>query len=261
MDRLYEGTKRASSDLWRTALAALVSVCAGCAPELLPTTPIATRPLGNSSGAGGRCLIVFLPGRRDHFGDYERRGFPRMAKKAGVTADFLEADAHIGYYRAETIVTRLHEDVIAPARARGAEKIWMVGISMGGLGAILYASQHSEELRGVIALAPFLGDEEPRLVEAAGGLRSYAVGAPRQVGDYERYLWGWLKSYTAEGASRPPIWIGFGAEDHLAPADRLLAEALPPGRTFVEPGDHDWKTWTRLWQDLLDAGILQRDCR
>jgi pimeloyl-ACP methyl ester carboxylesterase len=221
---------------------------------------MATRALGSSSGGPGRCLVLFLPGRRDSLGDYGRRGFPEMAARAGVVADYAEVDAHMGYYQAETISTRLHEDVVAPAHARGDERIWIVGISMGGLGAILYAREHPEGARGVVALAPYLGDEEPRQVAAAGGLRSYTMGAPRAVADYERELWGWIKRYAAEGADRPPIWLGLGTQDDLAPADRLLAEALPPGRTFVETGGHDWKTWTRLWQDVLDAGILQRDC-
>jgi hypothetical protein len=86
------------------------------------------------------------------------------------------------------------------------------------------------------------------------------MGAPRAVADYERELWGWLKRYAGEGADRPPIWLGLGTQDDLAPAERLLADALPPGRTFVETGGHDWKTWTRLWKDVLDAGVLQRDC-
>ena len=183
-----------------------------------------------------------------------------MAARAGVVADFVEVDAHMGYYQAETISSRLHEDVVAPALACGIERIWIVGISMGGLGGILYAREHPEGTRGVVALAPYLGDEEPRRVAAAGGLAFYAMGAPRAVADYERELWGWLQGYAAEGADRPPLWLGIGAKDDLAPSERLLADALPPGRTFVEQGGHDWKTWTRLWQDVLDAGILQRDC-
>ena len=86
------------------------------------------------------------------------------------------------------------------------------------------------------------------------------MGAPRPVADYERELWGWLKGYAAEGAGRPPLWLGIGAQDDLAPANRLLADALPAGRAFVEAGGHDWKTWTRLWKDVLQAGILQRGC-
>jgi pimeloyl-ACP methyl ester carboxylesterase len=255
------------------ALIALLLASAACVSVRGTDAPMATRAIGRVGPVGtagvapaasakspSRCLIVFLPGRRDHLGDFEKHRFPEMAQRAGVAADFLEADAHLGFYLAETISKRLHTDVIAPAAARGAEKIWIVGVSMGGLGGILYAREHPEGARGVVALAPFLGDQEPRLVAAAGGLRSYAMGAPRRVADYERELWGWLKRYAAAGADRPPIWVGLGIEDDLAAADRLLGDALPPGRTFEQKGGHDWKTWTRLWQQVLDAGMLQKDC-
>ena len=242
------------------ALVALALGCAACLRVRPATMPMAARALGSSSAESGRCLVLFLPGRRDSFGDYERRGFPEMASRAGVVAEYVEADAHFGYYQARTISGRLHEDVVVPALARGVERIWIVGISMGGLGAILYAREHPDAIRGAIALAPFLGEEEPKLVASAGGLRSYTMGPPRAGDDYERELWGWLKRYAEQGADRPPIWLGLGTEDELAPADRLLADALPPGRMFAETGGHDWKTWTRLWRDVLDAGILQRDC-
>src|SRR5262249_8079728 len=132
------------------ALIVLAVACAACESVRPPTTPMATRVLGNSSAGSSRCLVVFLPGRRDNFGDYGRRGFPEMASRAGVLADFVEADAHFGYYQARTISGRLYEDVVAPARARGVERIWMIGISMGGLGAILYAREHPEIGGGVV---------------------------------------------------------------------------------------------------------------
>lgn len=207
----------------------------------------------------GRCLVVLLPGRRDKLGDYAAHGFPKMAREAGVSADWLEVDAHLAYYADETITKRLRDDVIEPARARGADRIWIVGISMGGLGGLLYAREHPE-IRGVIALAPFLGDTEPGLVSRAGGLSRYVPGPRRQVADYERELWGWLKDFAARGAAPPTVYLGWGESDDLAPADRLLGEALPAGRVFTARGKHDWGTWTDLWREVLRAGVLQRDC-
>lgn len=244
----------------RAPLLASLAVLTGCLRLREPVTPMATRVLAGGPGSPGRCLVVFLPGRRDSFGVYAHRRFPEMARQAGVEADFVEVDAHLGYYKAETISRRLHEDVVGPARARGVERVWIAGISMGGLGGILYAREHPEGARGVVALSPFLGEEEPRRVAAAGGLSSYEMGAPRPVADYERELWGWLKQYTAAGGDRPPIYLGIASGDDLAPAERLLADALPSGRVFSEKGGHDWKTWTTMWEDVLKAGVLQRDC-
>ncbi|MEO8432979.1 MAG: alpha/beta hydrolase-fold protein [Acidobacteriota bacterium] len=245
----------------RAIAALLLAACSGCIGSRPATTPIGTRSISPDPAPSGSCLVVFLPGRRDGPGAYGRHRFPRIAAEAGVTADYLEADAHLGYYVAETISTRLYEDVLAPARARGREKIWIVGISMGGLGGLLSARDHPDATRGVVALAPFLGDTEPGLVAAAGGLSAWRSGYPRPVADYERELWGWLQRYTAAGATKPPVWLGWGLSDDLAGADKLLGDALPPARTLTVPGAHDWRTWTELWRAFLATGALQNDCR
>lgn len=237
----------------------LAAAASGCLRVRPPVTPMTTLDVSPAAGGPGPCLILFLPGRRDSLGAYRRHPFPKMAVDAGVSAQFVEVDAHMGYYLAQTISGRLYEDVIAPARARGIKRIWIVGISMGGLGGILEAREHPD-VAGVIALSPFLGDTEPGRVAAAGGLSAWSPGPPRPVADYERELWHWLQRYSAEGALRPPIYLGFGLQDELAPANRLLGNALPPGRTFTANGNHDWKTWTVLWRQILDAGVLQRDC-
>jgi len=235
-------------------------LASACLPRREPVSPLATRVLAGGEGSPGRCLVVFLPGRRDSFGVYARRGFAEMALEAGVVADFIEADAHFGYYEAQTISRRLEADIVGRAHDHGVQKIWIAGISMGGLGGALYAREHPEGVRGVISISPYLGDEEPRTVAAAGGLARYRMGPPRAVADYERELWGWLKRYTEDGAGRPPIYLGIASDDDLAPSQRLLGDALPRGRVFVEKGGHDWKTWTKLWKDVLAARILQDAC-
>ena len=213
-----------------------------------------TRSYSEPGTAPGRCLVVFLPGRRDSLGVYDTHEFPKMAREAGVSADYLEVDAHLAYYADETITKRLRDDVIEPAKAQGAGRIWIAGVSMGGLGGILYAREHPD-LGGVLALAPFLGDTEPGLVAKAGGLASYTPGPPRAVADYEREMWGWLKEFTARGAAaRPPVYLGWGEGDDLAPADKLLGDALPPGRVFTVRGKHDWRTWTDLWRAVPSRG-------
>jgi pimeloyl-ACP methyl ester carboxylesterase len=237
----------------------LLLAAGGCLRLRPAVVPMVTRSLSEPGAPPGRCLVVFLPGRRDSLGAYRTHDFPKMAREAGVSADYLEVDAHLAYYADETITKRLRDDVIEPARAKGADRIWIVGISMGGLGAILYAREHPD-VAGVVALAPFLGDTEPGLVAKAGGLSRYTPGAPRRVADYERELWGWLKKFTAAGGARPPVYLGWGESDDLAPADKLLGDALPGGHAFTVRGKHDWRTWTDLWREFLRTGVIQRDC-
>lgn len=59
----------------------------------------------------------------------------------------------------------------------------------------------------------------------------------------------------------PDLYLGFGMSDKLAPQDRLLAEALPDDHTFLIPGAHDWNTWRRLFDQLLDGSDFNRRCR
>ncbi len=65
-------------------------------------------------------------------------------------------------------------DVVLPARAAGYDTIWLAGTSLGGIGALLYLRDHPDDLAGVLALAPYLGEEGViREIERAGGPASW----------------------------------------------------------------------------------------
>jgi pimeloyl-ACP methyl ester carboxylesterase len=217
--------------------------------------------------AGAPCLVVFLPGRGDRPEHFERHGFDRLAREAGVRCELLAVDAHLGYYRNRSVLERLHQDVILPARARGVEEIWLVGISLGGVGALLYEAEHPGEIAGAVLLAPFLGN--PPIIEevaAAGGLAGWQPGpAPAGEEDFQRRLWRFLHTrlgpptpLTATGTGRPAprLYLGWGEDDSFAGANRLLADALPPAAVLTVPGGHDWPPWRALFAGLLARGAL-----
>jgi hypothetical protein len=77
-----------------------------------------------------RELLVFLPGVFDVVEDYEAHGFLQAVRETGRAVDKLLVDAHLGYYAARTVLERLRQDVIGPARAR-YESIRLIGVSMG----------------------------------------------------------------------------------------------------------------------------------
>jgi pimeloyl-ACP methyl ester carboxylesterase len=243
--------------------AALLGGCASFRPATVPLrtlaepAPCAVRP---------DTLIVLLPGSYSLPEDFRREGFVRMVRERQLAADLLLVDAHVGYYANRSILERLHADVIAPARAQGYRQVWLAGISIGGLGAMLYAEARPGEVDGLVLLAPYLGTHLTAVeIRAAGGLAAWPglegpMGAPG--GDPDVRLWRWLQAQTAAAPARPvPIYLGYGLDDRFAYNDEVLAQALPPTRVFTTEGGHDWPPWQRLWQRVLDALPIGRESR
>jgi S-formylglutathione hydrolase FrmB len=191
--------------------------------------------------------------------DYERHGFLLAACKRGITADMAVVDAHYGYYANRSILDRLHHDVIQPAReARSA--ISLVGISLGGLGALLYAGRYANTIDRVVALAPYLGP--PRVlaeIAGAGGLSTWTPSFPLTCSSDEqelRLMWQGLQSRTRQRSGSPEIYLGYGEQDGFRAGHRLLAEALPRGHVVTVPGGHNWATWRQLWDIMLNELVV-----
>ena len=236
----------------------LLSLLGACYRPRPATVPLRVLHHDQAGGAH-RDLVVFLPGRGDRPEDFARHGLLALAREGGLAADVLAVDSHLGYYIDRSIVIRLHDDVIAPARARGYERIWLAGISMGALGSILYMQEHPGDIAGAVLLAPYLG-EKPLIdeIEQAGGLRSWKP-ARFSGGDYQRETWRWLQTHYAGPTDTPgshPLWLGYGEKDRFRQSDRLLAAVLPPERVFTAPGGHTWRAWRALWGKLVAAGAL-----
>ena len=98
-----------------------------------------------------------LPGRSDDPEDLVEEGLSQILQQNEEHADIWIVDAHLGYYVSRTLIERLHTDVILPARRSGYARIHLLGISMGGLGALLYARQHADSIDSLLLVAPFLG--------------------------------------------------------------------------------------------------------
>ena len=206
--------------------------------------------------AGDHALLVMLPGATHKPHDFARQGFVAALRKRNLPVDTVAVDAHLGYYLERDLTARLTEDVVAPARARGYARIWLLGISLGGMGALTYARAHPEAIAGVVVLAPFLGvqgtiDEIVR----AGGIDRWDPGAIDPQDD-ERSLLAWLKGYEAGDPALPQIHLGYGTGDRFVAASAILADRLPPARIVAIAGGHDWKTWGALWEQLLDRDLF-----
>ncbi|HMB53957.1 MAG TPA: hypothetical protein VKU40_11610, partial [Thermoanaerobaculia bacterium] len=139
------------------------------------------------------------------------------------------------------------------------KRVWLVGISLGGVEQRTEAAEHPEDVEGIVLLAPFLGTGDALdEVEAAGDLASWDpagdAASAEERGLWFR-LWEEIQQLTAEGGEGPEIVLGYGSDDRLARSHRLLARELPEGRVFTVEGGHRWGAWKALWDEVTAAGF------
>lgn len=230
-------------------------------------------------------LLVMLPGAYDAPKDFIEQGFIKAAHDQGLhtDVDITLLDAHIGYYTNQQIVQRLRDEVVLPAKAQGYTQVWLVGISLGGYGSLLYSmreggvqasgaaqAQGQEQgqrqslsgVDGIFIMAPFMGSRHlPAEVAKAGGLLAWQPAPPdpsastQAKPDIDDELWAWLKRYVSQAhkVRQPPIYLGYGVEDRFVASNRLLAAQLPAPQVMTVAGGHTWGPWLALWQQFLLA--------
>jgi len=203
-------------------------------------------------------LVVMLPGITDAPESFVDAGFVKHLQESWPTADVVIADAHFGYYRSRTFLPRFFADVVEP-RASRYDQIWLVGVSLGGFGSLVFSEQHPDLIDGMILLAPFLGEGEVLAqIQAAGGLAAW--DPPEDLASIEddaqrkfTEVWAFLRRYTKsdERPQLPRLYLGWGEDDAMRASSALLAEVLPVEQAVELPGGHAWKVWRPLFDALL----------
>jgi len=221
----------------------LLSGCIGFAQTEVPVPSIETA----ASESRHDSVVIMLPGRGDRADTFIREGFEKAGTRWGF--DTIAVDAHFGYYVERSLLPRLHEDVVLPAHAAGYEKVWLLGISMGGFGSLLYASEYPEKVDGIILLAPFLGDDAAiqKILDSGGVENLEAVRT--EIEDYEFAVWSWLRDASTSGQSTPII-LGYGLSDSMASGYQALTDIIAPSNVYTLEGGHKWTTWGPLWQEI-----------
>lgn len=203
------------------------------------TTPAAVLP--------AQTLVVVLPGRHDDVDTLVESGIAEEFTRRWPGAEVVLAGATMAYYRDRSVTRRLHDEVIAPARARGVREVWLCGASMGGLGAMLHVIDYPEDVDGLVLLAPYLGEPELiREIAEGGGLRAFDRGpaVPLTRDNFGVEIWKRLAQWSRDPSSGPQVWIAYGRDDRLAKAAPLLQELVPAERLLIRDGGHKWRVWT-----------------
>jgi pimeloyl-ACP methyl ester carboxylesterase len=202
-----------------------------------------------------RILLLMLPGAKNTPQQLVDNGFISALRERGLPVDVLALDAHADLYLEHAGIERVLHHTLDEVRAQGYRRIWLLGISLGGSGAMFCVTQRRAEIEGVFLLAPFLGTRGLIAeVLAAGGLQQWQAGEIHER-DHERQLLERIRGSVVAGL--PTIQLGYGSEDRYRGASDMLAAHLPPSRVTVRPGGHDWETWNLLWRELLDKQALR----
>ncbi len=236
---------------------------AGCGLWRPVTVPIGTIAEPARCATKPDTLIVMLPGAGSRPEEFIGEGLVGAVRERRMSADIVLVDAHRGYYSDRSIVDRLRDDVVAPALAQGYTRIWLVGISLGAFGALIYSEAHPRGIEGVALLGPYLGSRAAsEEIAAQGGLAPWrAPTGALDPGDIDTIVWRWLQPYAIgpKPASRPDLYLGYGLGDRFAFGHKLLAAALPAERVFATEGGHDYPPWLRAWNRMLDTMPIKRD--
>ena len=206
---------------------------------------------GSALPAAERVLLVMLPGAGIAAEDFAAQGLVAAAQRDLPGLEIIALRPSLDLYLEGNIAPVLHEGVIAPALASGIRRIWLLGISLGGMGALLYASAYPELVEGLVLLAPFLGTHGTIAeLTRAGSFDRWAAEGSEATAP-ERQLLAWLQGHLHGGATSPRIFLGYGERDRFAGGHRLLAAQLPATQVVRVDGGHDWAAWTEAWTRIL----------
>jgi hypothetical protein len=232
----------------------------GCFPRGDPSRPIPTEFIAAPQKA--QRLVVVLPGRADDLGALRRSGITQAIQQAWPDADVVLTGLALGYYMEGQAEKRLHAEVIAPARQRGYAQVWLVGASLGGMGALLYDRAHPNQVDGLVLLAPYLGEKALlQEITAAGGAARWQPPPPPAIINEDNFLqelWRHLQTWSRPPGPRPNVWVAYGDKDYLRGALPLIAPLVPPQQVLQPRGGHDWETWSPVTGEILSRVDAKR---
>lgn len=202
---------------------------------------------------GAKSLLVLLPGAYMRAADFVEQGCFAAVAEAGLELDLCAVDLELDAISGGQALPAVAEQILAPARVH-YEKVWLGGISLGGLLTLCQTADHPDSVDGLCLIAPYPGSRlTTNAIARAGGLAAWTPTS-EQWSDPEFRAWHWLK------APPPtlPVFVGYGTEDRFAEGMAQIAGCFPANARHPVAGGHDWAAWQRLWQDFVAAGHFPR---
>lgn len=198
--------------------------------------------------SGASTLLILLPGAYMTPEDFQKSGFFDAVSKRHLPLDLLAVDLDFGRISEGTALPALQAEIIAPARAQGYKKIWLAGISLGGLLALCHNADTPGAVDGLCLIAPYPGSRlTTNAIARAGGMALWQPSLD-ELTDPEYRAWHWLQKPPADF----PVFVGYGSEDRFAAGMKQIAERFPPASRCAIPGGHEWPVWQVLWEHFLD---------
>lgn len=198
---------------------------------------------------GAKTLLVLLPGAYMRAADFVSQGCFAAVERAGLDLDLCAVDLDLEAISSGRALPAVAGEILAPAR-RDYARVWLGGISLGGLLSLCQAVDHPASVDGLCLIAPYPGSRlTTNAIAAAGGLAAWQPTAS-QLADPEFRAWRWLKAPPPE----LPVFVGYGTEDRFATGMRDLAGCFPEKARCALPGGHDWPVWRQLWEHFVAAG-------
>lgn len=225
----------------------------GCAAGGDVTRPVPTILVAAPQPA--QRLVVVLPGRADSLDGLADIGIAAVIQQQWPDADVLLTGLGMVFYMERRAGQRLHDEVIVPARRSHHGQVWLLGVSLGGMGALLYDRRYPDAVDGMILLSPFLGRARiHREIRAAGGLAAWHGGPMHAMGpdSFESELWRYLQGWATRPQRTRTVWVAYGASEPFRKPIALMAPLLPPGHVIALPGHHDWELWLPATRAVLE---------
>lgn len=255
---VYDGASMPETAMRRIHLALLIAqlgLLMGCYPRADLTRPLPSERHDAPRQPAHR-LVVVLPGRGDDMDDLRRSGIVDAVQSAWPDADVLLTGLALNVYLEGQPAERLHRDILQPAlQARPYRETWLLGASLGGMGALMVDRAYPGTVTGMVLLAPYLGEADILdEITAAGGLAAWSPGPVPAVIDrdnFQREAWRHLQGWQPDASPARHVWVGHGDRDYLKAAIPLLTPSLPAGHVLEAPGGHSWQVWKPLVREIL----------